>query len=282
MDQAWHWAIVQAKLADATRDEPLLISQLVRIAMISRSCETIQRLCELSPPSTQQREQLEAILSAFDDVSPLVRAVDGERLLFGEWLFNLPKDQLYKTLWDSNVMEKGMPETMISWVRMRRMALKPAFLADHANYIRITHKNAQILERPYSPQVPSEDYGRHTLTGVFMPAVYRVGTQHWRIVAGLRITRAGLALLEYRTVHGTFPATLGELDLDGIRDPFTQDLLHYRPEGDGFLLYSVGEDQKDNGGAPLPERRDPDPRKKGQPEYDIAWRFPNPGQQTAQ
>lgn len=70
--------------------------------------------------------------------------------------------------------------------------------------------------------------------------------------------------------------TLDVLHLRDIGDPFSGQPLRYRAEGNGFVLYSLGEDQKDNGGIPKPQiRRDPDPRKKGDPEYDQVWRFPN-------
>jgi hypothetical protein len=285
MDQAWHWAIVQAKLADAMRDEPILISQLVRIAMISASCEAIQRLYETAPPSMGQREQLEAILSTFDDVTPLVRAVDGERLLCGEWLFTPPpKVDLREALrdrWDPHGLDP-VTSAFIFAIGTRWVTFRPFFLADHANYIQIMHKNVQILERPYSPQAPTESYKHFTLTGMLTPAMYRIGTLHWRMAAETRVTRVGLALLQYRADHEAFPATLDALKTDGLSDPFTQGPLHYRAEGDGFLLYSVAEDQKDNNGAPRPKRRSSEPTKKQHPEYDIAWRFPARTQQAAQ
>ena len=89
-------------------------------------------------------------------------------------------------------------------------------------------------------------------------------------------TRAGLALLRYQEPHGDFPQTLDGLDIQGIDDPFSGKPLIYHPQGKGFILYSVGEDQRDNGGVPRPQRQDPDPRKR-HAEYDLVWRFPSAG-----
>jgi hypothetical protein len=89
------------------------------------------------------------------------------------------------------------------------------------------------------------------------------------------MTRAGLALFEYKRTHGAFPETLATLGLCDLIDPFANQPLHYRPEGEGFVLYSVGEDGKDNGGTPKPEHQDSNPRRR-QKEYDEVWRFPTP------
>ncbi|HLJ57486.1 MAG TPA: hypothetical protein VKT77_20780 [Chthonomonadaceae bacterium] len=35
-------------------------------------------------------------------------------------------------------------------------------------------------------------------------------------------------------------------------DPFTSQPLHYRRDGQGFVLYSVGQDLKDDGGNDTP------------------------------
>ncbi len=94
-------------------------------------------------------------------------------------------------------------------------------------------------------------------------------------MATLRLTRAGLALLQYKQAHGVFPPTLEALGVEGLVDPFTEEPLHYRPEGEGFVVYSVGADRKDNGGTPRPEYQDSDPRRKPV-EYDVVWRFPDP------
>jgi len=284
MDRAWQLAAIEAKLADALRSEPALVSQLVRMAVISLSCSTVRNLCETALPNKEQQDDLEMILRTFEDVAPLVRAMDGERLLFGEWLFTRPGRELPQALQDLGLQGNQMPAmpAFIRWLAIRRLAFKPAFLADHANYLRIMHENARSLERPYSSETVEENYGRFSLTAMLAPASSRIQSIHCRMTADVRITRAGLALLRYQAAHGDFPSTLDALNMDGLTDPFTQAPLHYHAEGEGFLLYSVGEDLKDNGGTPRQERRDPDPRKRRHAEeYDIFWRFPAPAPQVA-
>ena len=280
MDLAWHLAVTQAKLADSYRSEPILFSQLVRMGIILLSCATVQRLCDIAPPGPEERERIETILRTDDDVTPLILAVDGDRLIFGEWLFSGSKEQLYKTMPD--FWHEGSSRSPYkNWLTVKWITFKPLLLADHAKYLEIMHTYAQSLEHPYSP-ASAEDIGRHRLTGMLVPALGRIRTLHCRMTAQTHIARAGLALLQYRTAHGAFPATLDALNLDSLSDPFVQGPLHYRAEGEGFIIYSVGEDQTDDGGTPKPERRDSDPRKQRDEGSDIVWRFPGQARPTTQ
>lgn len=270
-DRAWQLAIIQAQLADALPNDPIMVSQLARMGMIGLSYRTIQYLVEIAPPGTEQQERLEMILRTFDDVTPLVRAIDGERLFYGEWVFTRPRNEWHKVVpgFDQdNALLKMIQSSLI-----RILSFKPVLLADHAEYVRIMHANAQRLEGPYSPETPFPKVaGRFMVSRMLVPTFSRVEVLHRQIVAQTRITRAGLALIRYRADHGEFPPTLDALDMDGLTDPFTGDPLLYRVEDDGFVVYSVGENLTDNGGTPWPERHHGDPRKP--PEYDIVWRFP--------
>jgi hypothetical protein len=72
--------------------------------------------------------------------------------------------------------------------------------------------------------------------------------------ARLGLLRAALALQEYRQAHGRFPASLERLAPDVLPripiDPFSGRPLLYRVKAGGAILYSVGENGKDDGGDP--------------------------------
>ncbi len=94
----------------------------------------------------------------------------------------------------------------------------------------------------------------------------RVKVMYLNTIADIRITEAGLALLRYRTTSGSLPETLDALEAKDVSDPFCNGNLVYRRRGTGFELYSVGSDQKDNGGIAK--------QPKQETEYDIVWHFP--------
>jgi hypothetical protein len=270
---AWDLVQAQVRIADGVRTEPSLVSQLVRLGLLGMSCRTIQTLAGTTMPDDQQYERLMGLLDTLDDVRPLVAAIDGERLLMGERLFALPKAELYKELgllFPSN----NWPESL-QRLRLFRITFKPFFLSDHAALLQYMREYAQLFEQPYSAERRdslekkwSEALKRHALTSCLAPSLSRIREIHCRAAADIRVTRTGLALLRYRATQGGFPATLDTLGLRDVSDPFTGKPLLYRVEDQGFVLYSVGEDLKDNGGTPKQRKQSTD--------FDIVWRFSAP------
>lgn len=72
-------------------------------------------------------------------------------------------------------------------------------------------------------------------------------------IAHLHTARVGLAILRFRQSIGKLPDTLTDLIpayLDAVpKDPFDGNELRYKKRGDGFVIYSIGEDLSDDGGA---------------------------------
>jgi hypothetical protein len=159
------------------------------------------------------------------------------------------------------------------------LAFKPRLVADHAAYLQLMDKRVQLLQGPYRNRQEAEQFLNLSRWNALTTLIGYSGGYERQSYSGfttaLRLTRAGLALLQYKQAHGAFPETLDAVGLEGLTDPFTEEPLRYRPEGQGFVAYSVGEDRKDNDGTARPERRSSDPRAKVLA-YDEVWRFPNP------
>jgi hypothetical protein len=283
--QAWTTVQTQLKFADALRSDPVTMSQWTRLGMIGYSSRIIQAMCETAPPDAETAQKIDARLKDLADITPLVRALDGERLLIGEWLFNLPGEELDKLL-RKDIFRKNnsTPEALqkvLYQLGFRILAFKPRLVADHAAYLNVMRVRVELLQdSSYLSPTDSRKLLNPTTWDALTSRLtnWTVGDKwvHARRAADLQMTRAGLALLQYKQAHGQFPPTLDALGLDGLIDPYTGKPLLYRPEGEGFVVYSVGEDLKDNGGTPRPERQDPDPRHRKPVEYDLVWRFPNP------
>ena len=94
------------------------------------------------------------------------------------------------------------------------------------------------------------------LAGLMLPNGKLVATRIAKLQAEQVVTLTGFRILQYRLGHSAFPATLADIDAQDAIDPFTGKPLNYLPVGTGFRLYSLGEDQQDNG---------------GDPKADIAW-----------
>jgi hypothetical protein len=266
---AWELAQIQLKFTDALRQEPSFICQLLRFRMVELSYETIQEICRTAPPDRQQSEKIVDFLATLDGIEPLMLALDGERLLIGERLFTMPKTQLRETLRREVLTEEPMSD-LFYWGLYHRITFRPSFLADHAAYLRTMHQAAAMFERPYSPADRKEpDFGKRHLTNMLVPAVWRIREIHLEMVAKVRMTIAGLGVIQYKQDHATFPQTLDVLEVKNLGDPFDDQPLRYRVEPEGFLLYSIGGDQKDNHGVP----RQPKARPRQKEDFDLVWRF---------
>jgi len=268
-EAAWNLVLTQLRFADALRNEPILISFLVRLASIRSSCDTIHKICETAPPNSEQFNVLESLLLDYEDRKPLVLALDGERLLCGEWAFNLLKTGSFGELSSSTGTDLGFGEVLLSLYSV----FKPLSLADHAAYVRLMGDYTRLVQQPYSPNVVSAMDQKneqmrsrlHVITSMLLPAISRVNELYTELIARLRITRAGLALLQEKKTQGAFPQTLEGVELKNLEDPFSKDLLHYKLQGQGFIIYSIGSDQKDNGGSPK--------QKKQKTDFDIVWSY---------
>ena len=77
-----------------------------------------------------------------------------------------------------------------------------------------------------------------------------------RCLADLRLALTALALEQFRAAHNNrYPAGLSELTpnylVTILMDPFDGQPLRYRKQDDGYVLYSIGSDLKDDGGKPM-------------------------------
>ncbi len=277
--QVWNVVRDQFKIADALVSDPTMDTQFARLCLIRDCCYTMQTLCAVAPPDAETCRKIQDILKDLDSAEPLVRAVDAERLVRGEWFFHLSNDEVYEAIKDDqpvgnedNTLEK------INRVMFRVVTFRPSFVAAHAAYLRAMLKGAEMFESPYVPRDTgvrkefNEALGRHFLAHWACQVNDFFKGTHCDMVARLHMTRAGLGLLEYRREHGAFPQSLDDLKLEKLIDPYVEQPLHYRVETDGFLVYSVGEDMHDNDGAVRQRKRSDDPRRKI-PEYDLLWRF---------
>ncbi len=275
VDKAWSTTVTQLRFADSLRSDPLCEGQLCRAGLILRVCSAIRALCEMEPPSGEKCREMEGILKDLDDIGPSIRALDGERLLVGERLFSLPSDELYETVRERVLRANERTPEILTRLAFRILAFRPRLVAEHAMYLSLLQKSTQMLQGPYVPRGSGVWQEVHDLlmkprllTREFTPSLDFLAELHYRKAAEVHITRAGLALLQHRQTHGALPPTLEVLGLERLTDPYTQEPLRYRIEGQGFVVYSVGEDMRDNGGT----SRQP----KQKTDYDFVWCFPRP------
>lgn len=95
----------------------------------------------------------------------------------------------------------------------------------------------------------------HPIARLLLPGFGRMAYATSTLEARIRLLGCAAAVRAYRLRHGSYPATLDEAGVSDInKDPFTGGRFVYKPAKQGFLLYSVGADGKDDGGWRAPER----------------------------
>jgi hypothetical protein len=261
---AWECIVQQLRFADLLRDEPILITQLVRLAIARMAVSTLQDVAALAPPSPVLLRQLEALLNRLDDSAPGALAIDGERLLFGEWIFAQTPEKVRKLL-NAEGVAKDAPSLTVDQLAAEHVAYAAALLrlADLVSqpYYRVKDELAVVARSASSP--------KSVVVDAILPSLVPYCGKMAEFLSSLRVSRIGLRLKTYRTEHGGYPANLSALQLADIPlekqvDPCTGKALCYRLEGEEFVLYSVGLDGADDGGKPRLAAE-----KQG---YDIVWR----------
>ena len=113
----------------------------------------------------------------------------------------------------------------------------------HQNVATVTALASKVKRLPsYVP------WSRETLSYLDGVVIHDV-----EAIARTRTALASLAIERYRLATGRLPEKLGDLVpayLDAIpQDPFDGKPLRYKKLVKGYVVYSIGEDGEDNGGA---------------------------------
>lgn len=277
---AWDTVKTPLRLISTLVSDPTFECQWLRLTETNYLCEVIQKICEVDRPNARDYEVVEDILNKQANVSLLIHTLDAQRLLIGERLFSMPDDTLYETLQNIKLSGKYYtylgkdysPYRNMSRLQFRLATFKPRFIMDHATYLQLMSECVEFLQAPYAPNETNASQEIRSLetsyffTNRLAPPVRATKIIYCNTATTIHVTRAGLALLQYQERHDRFPEKLDALNLAGLIDPFTLKPLCYRMDDEGFSVYGVGEDLKDNGGLPKQSRQ--------RTGYDIVWRCP--------
>jgi hypothetical protein len=117
----------------------------------------------------------------------------------------------------------------------------------------------------------SERVGR-VFVSLLVPAISAAALAEDRGTMQFELIRLAFALAAYHAERGAYPAKLADLAPKYVaeipKDIFNASELHYRQDGGGYLLYSVGVNGKDDGGKGYGDR------KEGEDWDDLVVRVP--------
>ncbi len=252
---------------------PTLIAHLVRVAidslMISR-IETIShdlKISDVGSDGSATREQVKVLIDELLDEDTLRRGL--QMAFYGERLFAL--DMGERTLkrksspGQTGLTGPGNP-SLTAFGGVAARVFSPVLKED---LVRILEWDTALAEAaaqssypaakakfPLRPKVESFfDQARHMLSSILMTSCSRLFVLHFRAMAMRRMCAVALAIRMYEVDNGKRPEKLSDLVpkyLPAVsEDPFAADgrPITYLPNAPRPLLYSIGDNGIDQGGA---------------------------------
>jgi hypothetical protein len=252
-------------------DEPIFITQLIRIAGITLACNALERTLGQGEPSSEDLLAVQELLQNEDRFAELLVAVRGERACLHKVFEGVEQGEV--TLDDLTQARSGwLEDTALSLWRMDTRQ-------DHSLALSLMTRRLQELQRPTHEQPALEKQFEQeiralprsaVITHLLLPAMTKIGEASRRKHAYLRCMIAGLAAERYRRDRHRWPESLGQLSpryLDLVPlDPFSGAPILYRRDRQKIIIYSVGNDAVDNGGHLDRERPT-------QPGVDLGFQF---------
>jgi hypothetical protein len=302
-DAAWADLLASHRLGRLMTQGGTIIESLVGIAIGQiANTATLAYLDQVPLSAKQIRERL-AELQQLPPLSPFADRIHlGERFMGLDSMQFIRRNgmEALRNLADGLPADKPTPEqlkamNLIDWavglkelnrsydrmVAAARLPDRPArqkeFAAIEQELSRLKKEGLdpeqlnQLLEKPDKLNQQVSLAITRSLMVLLLPALQRVQAAYDRSDQVNRNLQVAFALAAYRAETGRYPAQLAELAPKYLAavpgDQFSGKPLIYRAEGNGYVLYSVGQNEKDDGGKGF----DDDP-----PGDDLRVRMPLP------
>jgi len=257
---------VRATLALAkSQDCPMIINRLVEVAIRAVAYNNLEQVVNRVTLTDAQLQTVSGWVETYVNPEGYRQALIGERCI-GLQMFRSP-----------GTMSSEMGGGGIVSVALVPLKILGFYDRDMLSYVNLLQDYIDALDLPRDERLAayravderfSDGKGLGLLTSIIMPALLRTYQLEMRSDAHRRVTSTALAAQRFRLAQGRLPETLDELVpayLDAVPiDPFDNQPLRYRLLEKGFVVYSIGDDNSDDGGA----ERDRDNR---HPDGSLKW-----------
>jgi len=284
-------------------DEPILISQLVRVAIATIAVQHGWPILQADKVSEEQLDRLQKILRDVDLVAPMMEAFRGERVMARDTIQMLRRatdTDFQKFIETNSTMSEDDEETSaianVPYNEEIRGAIRAAIIVPMWRFVWSYEDERHLLEevqaiitatgkakaqRSASPagiaakriRDRRDQSWSYLATDLFVGATARGPLRAFRFQAQNELTITAIALKRYHLRHRKFPPNLDQLIPEFLAahpiDWMDGQKLRYRLEGDSFVLWSVGDNGTDDGGTP--DQTDPYNFLNGP---DIVWPQP--------
>ena len=271
MDEAVRSIRLGYKLSESLKDEPSLSAYQSRLALINIASKSLQRSLDYGDVSESQARRLYDLIADIDLYPGFEKAITGDRAVA---IYRFEYIKVHGSSILNDVIQSCRGLTRLEWELPGTYIGRPYLYALELKMFSIMDREIVRSTVPYrkldhpSPKLEST---RPSVWAVVSSENVICDRVRW-LCEMTKTKQAGsqimLALAAYKDRFGAYPETLAELKsklgwkLPG--DPFSGKDFLYKRQGNGYLLYSVGENLKDDSG---PEKR----TEVGK--ADIIWRM---------
>ncbi len=265
-------------------DVPVIISQLVRIAMDSIVMRTLEEINEKGTGDEALHQNLIKEMEKSREEHLIYPALKNEIFIYGIQMYDWIPEQAVKKFEElteeqkkkeMEKMKKENSDITEDYIKSVMEHPEKLIINQQIMYIKTMRQVLSIINTPYENfnkemKIIEEELKKTPATETAMVLnlplmISRAYLQETRDKAYLGAAEIGIANRIYRQKHGKFTDSLSQLAPDILPalplDPFTGKDYVYRKKDKGFIVYSVGEDLKDDGG--VEERTSAKP--------DIVW-----------
>jgi len=228
-------------LCSSFQDEPVLIIQLVRIAMEWRQLGALRELLMRTEPDGPTLTGLQRRVARNNETDGIHLGTLGEtKVMFGT-IRDIANGNTSLVKTD---LPKAMRSGVVTWL------MRPVLRSDARAYL---EKMSGVLEdqallyyrRPVNPPTREPAFYQ-VMTKLYVPNMLSATQRGSLAQARAMVAETALALRRYRIDHGGYPDGLEPLVPDYMDerpvDPFTGAAPDYRRDGKGFVLKSEGEE----------------------------------------
>ena len=260
------------RVGQTVADEPLLISQMVRLACYNSVFEGAEQLLSRQTGSVETLEQLKELFNELELRGAARTVLVNERALA---LALFDPDFMALAVTQNNEADEAVHEMETNPEQVRNglaVINKVGLLKADRKLLLETIETAVALAEAGTPEalkrtralfdeleVKSRKFPPKIISGMTLPPLGIVADQFATLEARRRAALVALAVEQYRLQHnGQLPEHLKELTPDFLPalplDPFDGAELRYRKLERGFVVYSVGKDLGDDGGRETSQR----------------------------
>jgi hypothetical protein len=246
--------VVSLANAQSLKNEPLLISQLVRVACLAIEKDGVERvLNSVALPQSDLERLSTAFATAESEESVgtgFTHGLVGERVN-ALTFFDLPPDKLQNELkmmdgtasGGSNAPQSQTPEQLTKNLKPER-----AFAEETYNRALVIHKepfpDRLKVNEYFASRADEAKSNEFILCAMLLPALGKQATKEATGLTQLRLAQTAIALEKFRLANGSYPDSLSALAPKFIptvpADPFDGQPLRYGKVGVGYEMRSVG------------------------------------------